>query len=224
MIDMNDLLRRVDSGCGVATNGHETRNGAHAEAEAEAPRAVDLGRIQRAVRELLLAIGEDPQRDGLRDTPKRVARAYQEMFRGLGEDPARHLGRTFRESCDQIVLVRDVPFASVCEHHLLPFRGRAHIAYLPADGRIVGLSKLARTLDGFARRPQVQERLGEQLVDALMSRLAPRGACVMLSAEHLCMSLRGACKPGSETVTFVARGCFQLDSAARAEVLALIRG
>lgn len=223
MNDMNDFVIRCKPACGAATNGHHSSIEAAHESDSHDVRGVDLSRIQRAVRELLLAIGEDPHRDGLRETPKRVARAFQEMFCGLADDPARHLTRTFRENCDQIVLVRDIPFASVCEHHLLPFRGRAHIAYLPADGRIVGLSKLARALDGFARRPQVQERLGEQLVDALMSRLAPRGACVMLSAEHLCMSLRGACKPGSETVTFVARGCFQSDAAARAEVLALIR-
>ncbi|MBK8915589.1 MAG: GTP cyclohydrolase I FolE [Phycisphaerales bacterium] len=188
------------------------------------PAGVDQPRIEAAVREILLAIGEDPRRDGLADTPRRVARAYCELFGGLREDAGRHLARTFEHDSDELVIVGGIPFASMCEHHMLPFMGHAHLAYLPANGRVVGLSKLARTVDVFARRPQMQERLSRQIADALEEHLRPRGVCVVLEAEHLCMRLRGACKPGAVTRTLAVRGVYRDDAAARAEVLGLMRG
>src|SRR3954449_10289926 len=182
---------------------------------------VDVPRIERAVREILLAVGEDPDREGLLKTPNRVARAYGELMAGLREDPRRHLHTVFTERYDEVVLLRDIQFHSLCEHHLLPFTGRAHVAYLP-DGKVVGLSKLARLVEGYARRPQVQERLTSQVADAMMATLNPKGAFVVIECEHLCMSMRGVRKPGSLTVTSAVRGIFKANPATRAEAMALI--
>lgn len=184
----------------------------------------DLPRIEAAVREILLAVGEDPDRDGLVDTPRRVARAYREVFSGLHTDPAEHLATTFDIGHDELVLVREIEVNSTCEHHLVPFMGVAHVGYLPREGRgVVGLSKLARVVDGFARRPQVQERLTSQIADALMERLDPRGVIVVLECEHLCMTIRGAQKPNARTVTTAVRGELR-ETAARAEAMSLIQG
>jgi GTP cyclohydrolase I len=184
---------------------------------------VDLERLERAVREILLAIGEDPDRDGLLRTPQRVAEMYAEICSGLQEDPSQHLVVTFEANHDEMVLVRDIPLYSICEHHLAPFHGQAHVAYIPGDdGRITGLSKLARLVDGYAKRPQVQERLTTQIADAIVNVLQPRGAFVMIEAEHLCMSMRGVRKPGSLTLTSAVRGLFKDSAATRAEVMALI--
>jgi GTP cyclohydrolase I len=185
--------------------------------------AVDQARIERAVREILSAIGEDPDRDGLVRTPARVAEMYAEICAGLTEDPAKHLVVTFEADHDEMVLVRDIALYSICEHHLVPFHGHAHVAYIPnEDGRITGLSKLARLVDGFAKRPQVQERLTTQVADALVTALAPRGAFVMIEAEHLCMSMRGVRKPGTLTVTSAVRGLFKDSPSTRAEVMAML--
>jgi GTP cyclohydrolase I len=184
---------------------------------------IDGPRIERAIRELLLAIGEDPDRDGLARTPHRVAEMYREITSGLHEDPAHHLTVTFEADHDEMVMVRDIPIYSICEHHLLPFHGRAHVAYIPGDdGRITGLSKVARLVDGFAKRPQVQERLTTQIADAIVTALAPRGAFVLIEAEHLCMSMRGVRKPGSITVTSAVRGMFKANPATRAEALSIL--
>jgi GTP cyclohydrolase IA len=184
---------------------------------------VDLDRIERAVHEILVAIGEDPERDGLVRTPVRIAKMYEEIFAGLHEDPARHLTAMFEEDHDEMVMVRDIPVHSVCEHHLVPFAGRAHVAYIPGpDGRITGLSKIARLVDGFAKRPQVQERLTTQIADALVRVLDPTGALVMIEAEHFCMSMRGVKKPGSLTITSAVRGLFKTNAATRAEAMSLI--
>jgi len=186
---------------------------------------VDLARIERAVRELLLAIGEDPDRDGLVATPRRVAKMYEEIFSGLRENPGDHLSVVFEADHDEMVMVRDIPLYSVCEHHLVPWFGRAHVAYIPnQDGRITGLSKLARLVDGFSRRPQVQERLTTQVADCLESVLAPRGVLVVVEAEHLCMSMRGVRKPGATTVTSAVRGLMRDSAAARSEAMSFIRG
>ena len=185
---------------------------------------IDHERIAKAVREILSAIGEDPERDGLKDTPQRVAKMYAEICSGLKEDPAAHLEKTFDVQHDEIILVRDIPFYSICEHHLVPFFGHAHIGYIPRpQGRITGLSKLARLVDGFARRPQVQERLTTQVADALDEKLDPLGAIVVVEAEHLCMSMRGVNKPGASTVTSSVRGIFRDNEKTRAEVMALIK-
>lgn len=183
--------------------------------------AGDSARVERAVAELLEALGEDPSREGLRDTPGRVARMYAELFSGLRADPAQHLKRVFQENYDEVVLLRDIDFYSLCEHHLLPFHGRAHVAYLP-NGRVVGLSKLARTVEAFARRPQVQERMTCQIADALMEHLEPKGAAVVIEAAHLCMKMRGIQKPNGVMVTSALRGVFKESPSARAEVLSLI--
>jgi len=187
--------------------------------------SVDVERVKAAVAELLVAIGEDPERDGLVATPRRVAAMYEELFSGMHDDPARHLEVTFSAEHDEMVMVRDIPFASLCEHHLVPFLGRAHVAYIPAeDGRITGLSKLARLVDGFARRLQVQERMTTEIADAIDSVLTPRGVLVVIEAEHLCMSMRGVKKPGTITVTSSVRGLFRTDMATRAEAMQFIRG
>jgi len=189
-----------------------------------APGGMDPVRIAAAVRELLAAIGEDPDRDGLRDTPARVARMFAQIFSGLAEDPGQHLAATFDADHDELVLVRDIQLYSVCEHHLLPWVGKAHVAYIPGeDGRVTGLSKLARLVEGYARRPQVQERLTTQVADTLVRVLEPRGVLVVVEAEHLCMSMRGVQKPGAMTVTSAVRGHFLTSSAARAEVLGFIQ-
>ena len=189
------------------------------------PPEIDQPRIEKAVREILLAIGEDPERDGLTDTPARVARAYAEQFAGLRQRPEDVLTKVFDADHDEIVLVRDIELYSTCEHHLVPFLGKAHVAYIPAeDGRITGLSKLARLVDGFARRLQVQERMTTQIADAIATVLQPRGVLVVIEAEHLCMSMRGVKKPGTVTVTSSVRGLFRSDVATRAEAMQFIRG
>ncbi|MFM8412331.1 MAG: GTP cyclohydrolase I FolE [Alphaproteobacteria bacterium] len=203
------------------TKRQRTRGEESAGTPAAAP-PVDVPRIERAFREILLAIGEDPDRDGLRDTPRRVAKAYGEMFAGLSEDPSRHLATAFEQKAQQAVVVSGIEFHSTCEHHFLPFFGKAHVAYLPSSDKVVGLSKLARTVDVFARRPQLQERLTEQICDALEEHLAPRGICVVLEAEHLCMRLRGARKPGAVTRTLGLRGHYRRDVDARREVMSLM--
>ena len=184
---------------------------------------VDQPRIANAVREILAAIGENPDRDGLQDTPARVARMYAEVCSGLHEQPDLHLKTTFEADHDELILVRDIPLYSLCEHHLIPFLGKAHVGYVPNDnGRITGLSKLARLVDGYAKRPQVQERLTSQVADALVEALRPRGAAVVVEAEHLCMSMRGVRKPGSSTVTSAVRGHFRTDVAARMEAMRMM--
>jgi GTP cyclohydrolase IA len=187
--------------------------------------AFDLPRIERAVREILFAIGEDPDRDGLRDTPARVARAYAEQFAGLGMHPADVLTTLFDADHDEMVIVRDIELYSTCEHHLVPFVGLAHVGYIPNEkGQITGLSKLARLIDVFARRPQVQERMTSQIADALMDTLEPRGVIVIIEAEHLCMSMRGVRKPGAKTVTSAVRGSFLNSESTRAEAMSLLTG
>ncbi|MGQ0831153.1 MAG: GTP cyclohydrolase I FolE [Microthrixaceae bacterium] len=186
---------------------------------------MDLDRIAKAVREILEAIGEDPDRDGLLDTPERVARMYAEITSGLHDNPADHLTVTFESNHDEMVMVRDIPLYSICEHHLIPFIGKAHVAYIPGkDGRITGLSKIARLVDGYSRRPQVQETLTVQIADAMERTLEPRGVMVVLEAEHLCMSMRGIQKSGSTTVTSAVRGLFRQNIATREEAMRLITG
>ncbi|GFG66047.1 GTP cyclohydrolase 1 [Mycobacterium kubicae] len=186
-------------------------------------RVFDQPRAEAAVRELLYAIGEDPDRNGLRDTPARVARAYREIFAGLYTDPESVLNAMFDEDHNEMVIVKDIPMFSTCEHHLVSFHGVAHVGYIPnADGRVTGLSKIARLVDLYAKRPQVQERLTSQIADALMKKLEPRGVIVIIEAEHLCMAMRGVRKPGALTTTSAVRGQLQRDSASRAEALDLI--
>lgn len=182
---------------------------------------VDLPRIERAVREMLLAIGEDPDRDGLRKTPSRVARMYAELFAGLHDDPERHLETTFDENHHEMVVLRDVSFNSMCEHHLMPFEGKAHIAYIPG-GKIIGLSKLARIVDAFAKRPQVQERLTSQIADLLAQKVLVKGCAVVLEAVHTCMTCRGVKRPGSVMVTSALRGVMHTNQGTRAEALQLL--
>ncbi len=187
--------------------------------------SVDTERIEAAVNEILAAIGEDPTRDGLVKTPHRVAKMYEELFSGLGENPADHLEVTFEANHDEMVMVRDIPFASLCEHHMIPFIGRAHVAYIPGeDGRITGLSKLARLVDGFAKRLQVQERMTTEIADAIEDALEPRGVLVVVEAEHLCMSMRGVKKSGTSTVTSAVRGLFRTDTSTRFEAMQFVRG
>ena len=184
---------------------------------------VDRERVQRAVRELLEAIGEDPQRDGLVETPRRVADMYAELFEGIEAEPGEHLRVTFEAGHDEMVMVGDIPFTSLCEHHLVPFMGYAHVAYLPStEGRITGLSKLARLVEGYARRLQVQERMTTQIVEAMERELHPRGSIVVIEAEHFCMSMRGIKKAGATTVTSAVRGLFRTDAVSRAEALEFI--
>ena len=188
----------------------------------EVDKAMDLSRIENAVREMLEAAGEDPDREGLRDTPSRVARMYQELFDGLNKDPAQHLSALFTERYDELVVLRDIPFNSMCEHHLMPFEGHAHVAYLP-DGQVVGISKLARVVDAFAHRPQVQERLTSQVAETLEELLRPRGVGVVIEAQHLCMTMRGVEKQNAVAVTSVMRGRLRTDAGLREEFLALLR-
>jgi GTP cyclohydrolase I len=186
---------------------------------------VDREAIERGVRLILEGIGEDPEREGLRDTPKRVSDMYAEIFAGLSQDASEHFRVTFNEDHQEMVLVRDIPLYSVCEHHLLPFLGRAHVAYIPSkDGRICGLSKLARVVDVFAKRPQVQERLTAQIADTIVEHLEPQGVMVVIEAEHLCMSMRGVQKPGAITTTSAVRGILRSNASTRAEALSLITG
>jgi GTP cyclohydrolase IA len=190
-----------------------------------AVRGVDQARAAAAVRELLLAVGEDPDRPGLQETPARVARAYTEIFAGLWQDPYEVLTATFDEDHDELILVRDIPMYSTCEHHLVPFHGAAHVAYIPGlDGKVTGLSKLARLVEVYARRPQVQERMTAQIADALQEVLKPRGTLVVIEAEHLCMAMRGVRKPGSRTVTSAVRGIFRENASTRAEAMSLVLG
>lgn len=216
--DASDLLRVVSTGYAPCDceDDHDHDAGA-----AKSP--VDLERIRKAVREILIAVGEDPDREGLLETPARVARMYAEVFGGLHTDPRVHLQKTFTQQHDEMVLVKDIEFASCCEHHLVPFLGKAHIAYLPA-GKVVGLSKLARVVDGVAKRPQVQERMTEEIAEMIMSELQPRGVGVILEATHMCMTIRGVKKPGTSTVTSAMRGLFKTNPMTRSELMALVYG
>lgn len=184
---------------------------------------VDHERVEAAVIDVLKAIGEDPEREGLRDTPRRISRMYAEIFGGLAIDPAQYLKVVFEVAHDELVILRDIPFYSMCEHHFLPFHGRAHVGYVP-DGRVVGISKLARVVEAFARRPQIQEQLTSQIAETIMDALQPDGVAVVIEAEHLCMTMRGVQKPGSQMVTSAMRGQFKQSSVTRAEFLALVRG
>lgn len=187
------------------------------------PDGVDLGRIERAVREILTAVGEDPDREGLQETPARVARMYAELFAGLHQDPREHLQKFFTQEYDEVVLVRDIAFNSICEHHLLPFMGQAHIAYIP-NGRVIGLSKLARVVEVVAKRPQVQERLTEEIANLLEEELGAKGVAVVVEAAHSCMTIRGVRKPGSVCVTSAMKGVFRSNVSSRSEVMTLIYG
>src|SRR4051812_45333671 len=193
------------------------------EAETAGPGRVDLERIRRAVREILHAVGEDPDREGLRDTPDRVARMYAEVFQGLHQNPRTHLDKRFTQKYDEMLLIKDIRFESFCEHHLLPFVGVAHVAYLP-NGRVVGLSKIPRVIDVLAKRPQMQERLTEEVADLLMSELDAKGVAVVVEATHSCMTIRGVHKPNSSFVTSAMRGAFKERLATRSEVMSLIFG
>ncbi|MHC4293771.1 MAG: GTP cyclohydrolase I FolE [Planctomycetota bacterium] len=184
-------------------------------------KTIDTKRIEGAVEEILLAIGEDTKRDGLKDTPTRVAKMYTELLAGMHEDPKKHIGKAFKEKYDEVVLLRDIPFYSICEHHLMPFIGSAHLAYLPT-GTVLGVSKLARIIDCFSRRLQVQERLTDQIADFIMDNLEPMGVAVVLEASHSCMTIRGIKKPGSVMVTSSLRGVFKKDPRSRNEVLSLM--
>ncbi|MDO4540101.1 MAG: GTP cyclohydrolase I FolE [Syntrophomonadaceae bacterium] len=183
---------------------------------------IDKLKIEAAFREVLLAIGEDPEREGLQGTPARMARMYEELFGGLHEDPAALLTVSFNEYHDEMIVLKDIPFYSTCEHHLVPFFGRAHVAYIPMDGKVVGVSKLARVVDVYARRPQLQERLTSQIADCLFDTLKPRGVAVIMEAEHLCMAMRGVQKPGAKMVTSAIRGGFETVAKTRNELFALI--
>jgi GTP cyclohydrolase I len=203
-------IEGATAGLGSAPAGHENR--------------VDQDRIAAAVREILIAVGEDPDREGLIETPARVARAYEEIFAGVHREPSEVLGVTFDISHEELVLVRDIDLYSTCEHHLVPFHGVAHIGYIPShEGKVTGLSKLARLVEIYARRPQVQERLTSQIADALVAHLEPQGVIVVVEAEHLCMTMRGVRKPGASTITSAVRGQLR-DSASRAEAMSLIHG
>ncbi len=186
------------------------------------PLRFDAAKIEAAVRLILEAIGEEPDRDGLRETPSRVARAYAELCWGVGRSPTEELDKFFESETDEMVVVRDIPFYSLCEHHLLPFHGRAHVAYIPSEGRITGLSKLARAVEIASRRPQVQERLTAEVADAIMAAMRPQGVLVCVEAEHLCMTMRGVRKPGTVAVTSAVRGAFLEDPATRAEAFSLL--
>lgn len=183
---------------------------------------MDKEKIMKAVKDILIAVGDDPKRPGLKETPKRVANMYEELFAGLKEDPTQHLKFFSEKSNDEMVIVKDIPFSSMCEHHLLPFVGKAHIAYIPSDNKIIGLSKLARIVDNFAKRPQVQERLTHDIADFLNENLKPKGVAVIIEAEHMCMSIRGAKASGSKTQTSALRGIMRTDAKSRAEVLSLL--
>lgn len=184
---------------------------------------VNRAQIEEAVRLILEAVGEDPEREGLIDTPKRVAKMYEEVFSGLRDDPKQYFDTIFSEDHEELVLVKDIPFYSMCEHHLVPFFGKAHVAYLPRNGRVTGLSKLARAVEAVAKRPQLQERITATIANAIMEKLEPQGAMVVVEAEHMCMTMRGVKKPGAVTVTTAVRGLFKDDAEARSEVLSLIK-
>lgn len=214
MPEMKSELERVESG---------SRDGEMADEQACLPPEVDLPRIERAVREILSAVGEDVDREGLRETPARVARMYAELFSGLHTDPSVHLQKFFTEKYDEMVLVRDIAFNSMCEHHLLPFIGKAHIGYVPS-GKVVGLSKLARVVEEVSHRPQVQERMTEEIADLLVDELDVKGVAVVIEAAHSCMSIRGVRKPGSLCVTSAMKGLFRSNLSSRSEVMTLIYG
>jgi len=220
------MLVSCDAPHRIRGNGVKAKR-AHGKCQPAAPQStdqhgdVDLDAIEGAVRTILKAVGEDPDRPGLLDTPRRVARMYEEMFAGLHKDPARHLQVTFPEEYDEMVLVRDIEFTSMCEHHLLPFSGIAHVAYIP-KGCVTGLSKLARVVEEVARRPQVQERMTDTIADLIEQQLGSNGVAVVIEAEHSCMSIRGVRKPGAKTVTSALRGVFKTKQSSRAEVMALI--
>ncbi|MDP4083885.1 MAG: GTP cyclohydrolase I FolE [Bacillota bacterium] len=184
---------------------------------------VNRTQLEEAVRLILEAIGEDPNREGLIDTPKRVAKMYEEVFSGLSDDPKQYFDTIFSEDHEELVLVKDIPFFSMCEHHLVPFFGKAHVAYLPQNGRVTGLSKLARAVEAVSKRPQLQERITSTIANAIMEKLEPHGVMVVVEAEHMCMTMRGVKKPGSKTVTTSVRGIFKDDAKARSEVLTLIK-
>ncbi|QSX08522.1 GTP cyclohydrolase I FolE [Alkalibacter rhizosphaerae] len=185
---------------------------------------MDKERIEKAVREILIAVGEDPDREGLLDTPKRIAKMYEEIFSGLTDDPSKHLEIYFQqEKYEELVLVKDIPFHSVCEHHLVPFFGKAHVGYLPKNGKLTGLSKLARVVETVAKRPQLQERLTATVADIIQEKLEPYGVIVVIEAEHMCMTMRGVKKPGSKTITSAVRGVFASDAKARSEVMSFIK-
>jgi len=184
---------------------------------------MDKKKIEKAVKDILIAIGEDPNRNGLKDTPKRVARMYEEIFAGIKKDPSKELGVIFEKEHDEIVLIKDIPLYSMCEHHMVPFIGKANVAYIPQNNKITGLSKIVRVVDGYARRLQVQERLTTEIADCMMNKLKAKGVMVVIEAEHLCMSMRGVKKPGVLTVTSAVRGTFRKDQKTRAETLALIK-
>jgi GTP cyclohydrolase I len=185
---------------------------------------LDQEKIKRAVYDILVAIGENPEREGLKETPERVAKMYEEIFSGINEDPISVLNVEYHENTDEMVLIKDIPFYSICEHHLIPFIGRAHVAYLPKDGRVVGLSKIARVVDILSKKPQLQERLTSDIAKTIMKGINPLGVAVVVEAEHLCMSMRGIKKPGHTTVTSALRGAFKASSSTRSEVLSLIFG
>lgn len=212
---MNDQEHVMEAG---------TVDGEESAAETNSPTSeVDMERLERAVRELLAAVGEDPDREGLRETPSRVARMYAELFRGLHDDPRVHLQKFFTEKYDEVVLVRDISFNSMCEHHLLPFMGKAHIGYIP-DGKVIGLSKLARVVECVSRRPQVQERMTEEIANLLESELGAKGVAVVVEATHTCMTIRGVRRPGSLCVTSAMKGLFRRNLSSRSEVMQLIYG
>ncbi|WP_245818718.1 GTP cyclohydrolase I FolE [Haloechinothrix alba] len=222
-IEGDELGPYVASGDEYVRDGEP--DGAGELGETGVGRVFDAGRAEKAVRELLIACGEDPDREGLQETPARVARAYRELFAGLHTDPAAVIDRTFDESHEELVLITDIPMFSTCEHHLVPFHGVAHVGYIPDEhGRVTGLSKLARLVDLYARRPQVQERLTSQIADALERRLQPRGVIVVVEAEHLCMAMRGIRKPGARTTTSAVRGLLKSSASSRAEALDLLKG
>jgi GTP cyclohydrolase I len=225
---VQDHQLQDDHCCGHRANptsgngsGHSSAH--HGSSEPSHRGSVDHARIARAVREILIAVGEDPDRDGLLDTPKRVAKAYAEMFRGLSEDAGDHLARTFEQASGELITVTNINFFSVCEHHLLPFHGQAHVAYLPKHGRVVGLSKLARTVEVFARRPQLQERLTDQIADALVEHLDAAGVVVMVEGEHMCMKMRGVKSHDARMTTFARRGIHRHDEARGQAALQLVR-
>ncbi len=184
---------------------------------------INRAQIEHAVRLILEAIGEDPNREGLKDTPKRVAKMYEEVFSGLGQDPGKYFETVFEEEHEELVLVKDIPFYSMCEHHLVPFYGKAHVAYIPRNGKVTGLSKLVRAVETVSKRPQLQERITSTVADIIMEKLEPYGVMVIIEAEHMCMTMRGVKKPGSITVTSAVRGIFTKDHRARSEVLSLIK-
>lgn len=186
--------------------------------------AINQPKIEEAVRMIIEAIGEDPSREGLADTPKRVARMYEEVFQGLSQDPREYFATIFGEDHEELVLVKDIPFYSMCEHHLIPFYGVAHVGYIPKGGKVTGLSKLARAVEAVAKRPQLQERITSTIADSMVETLTPHGVIVVVEAEHMCMTMRGVKKPGSKTITSAVRGVFETDAASRAEVFSLIKG